>query len=232
MSVTQYRKGAAGLSIRYALAESGLGWLIVGATERGVCAIEFGKSPARLVQMLTDRFPRADLEPDVTNDWLVQVLELIKSPHKTLDLPLEIQGTAFQQQVWRALQTIPSGETRSYTEVAELVGRPAAVRAVAQACALNPVAVAIPCHRVVRRDGELSGYRWGIDRKKKLLGREKQASTHVLHLYSQQFKPSRTGLRKALTVDHQVDKARISEGIENEFCRLKQRDVLLAQVTG
>lgn len=176
MSASHYQRGAAGLTIRYAVAESWLGWLIVGATERGVCAIEFGNSPAQLTETLRGRFPRANLQPDESNGWLTDVLALIEMPGKALDLPLEIQGTAFQQQVWRVLQSIPSGETRSYTEVAAMVGRPAAVRAVAQACASNKVAVAIPCHRVVRCDGELSGYRWGTERKKKLLEREKQAS--------------------------------------------------------
>lgn len=176
MSATHYRKGAAGMSIRYALAESWLGWLIVGATERGVCAIEFGESPALLAEGLRERFPYADVQPDDSNRWLAQVLELVEMPDRVLDLPLEIYGTAFQQQVWRALQAIPGGETRSYAEVAELIGRPAAVRAVAQACASNKVAVAIPCHRIVRSDGKLSGYRWGVGRKKKLLERERQAS--------------------------------------------------------
>lgn len=128
MSATHYRKGAAGLSIRYALAESWLGWLIVGATEteRGVCAIEFGEAPAALVEVLRGRFPHAELHQDDTasNDWLAQVLALVEAPSRALELPLDIQGTAFQQQVWRALQSIPSGETRSYAEVAELVGRP------------------------------------------------------------------------------------------------------------
>lgn len=133
-----------------------------------------GNLPPSLIETLRGRFPRASLEPGDTNRWLSQVLDMVEASDKALDLPLEIQGTAFQQQVWRALQTIPSGETKSYLEVAELVGRPAAVRAVAQACASNKVAVAIPCHRVVRKGGELSGYRWGIERKRKLLEREKQ----------------------------------------------------------
>lgn len=176
MSATDYRKGAAGLTIRYAHAETSLGWLIVAATERGVCAAEFGETPAALLSGLQERFFGAELCPDATlNGWLERVLEAVETPGRTLDLPLDIQGTAFQQQVWRALQSIPSGETRSYTEVAERIGRPAAVRAVARACASNGVAVAVPCHRVVRSDGESGGYRWGAARKRELLSREAQA---------------------------------------------------------
>ncbi len=173
MSATDYRKGAAGLTIRYAHAQTSLGWLIVAATERGVCAAEFGETPAALLEGLQKRFFGAELCPDTTlNGWLEKVLEAIETPGNALDLPLDVQGTVFQQRVWRALQKVPSGETRSYAEVAERIGRPAAVRAVAQACASNKVAVAIPCHRVVRRDGELSGYRWGVERKRELLNRE------------------------------------------------------------
>ncbi len=176
MSATDYRKGAAGLTLRYAHAETSLGWLIVAATERGVCAAEFGETPAALLEGLQRRFSGAVLRPDATlNGWLEQIVGAVETPSNALNLPLDIQGTAFQQQVWRALQTIPSGQTRSYTEVAELIGRPAAVRAVARACASNEVAVAVPCHRVVRSDGELSGYRWGVERKRELLSREAQA---------------------------------------------------------
>ena len=178
MYATRYREGAPDTSIRYALAESSLGWLIVGATERGVCAVEFGASPASLLETLRARFPKAELRPDdpALKGWLEQIVAAIDTPGAALELPLEIQGTAFQEQVWRALQTIPSGETRSYVDVAKMVGRPAAVRAVAGACASNNIAVAVPCHRVVRSDGGLSGYRWGAERKKKLLEREKQAA--------------------------------------------------------
>lgn len=174
MSATHYKSGAAGLNIRYAVAQSWLGWLIVGRTEQGICAIEFGESPTQLVDRLHERFPKAELHISEGGDWLTQVLEKVEAPNKDFNLPLEIQGTAFQQQVWQALQTIPSGETRSYAEIAKQIERPAAVRAVAQACASNKVAVAIPCHRVVRSDGTLSGYKWGLERKKKLLEREKQ----------------------------------------------------------
>ena len=178
MNATRYRGGAPNTSIRYALAESSLGWLIVGATKRGVCAVEFGASPASLVETLRERFPKAELHPDnsALKGWLEQIVTAIETPGEALNLPLEIQGTAFQEQVWRALRMIPSGETRSYKDVAAMVGRPAAVRAVAGACASNKLAVAIPCHRVVRSDGGLSGYRWGAERKEKLLEREKQAA--------------------------------------------------------
>ena len=173
MSASDYRKGAAGLTIRYAHAHTSLGWLLVAATERGVCAAEFGETPAALLEGLQKRFFSADLLSDSTlNGWLEQIVSAVETPGNALDLPLDIQGTAFQQQVWRALQGIPRGETRSYAEIAERIGRPAAVRAVAGACASNGVAVAVPCHRVVRSDGELSGYRWGAERKRELLTRE------------------------------------------------------------
>ncbi len=183
MSATRYRKGAAGLTIGYAHAESSLGWLIVAATERGVCATEFGETPASLINGLQKRFFGAKLHLDTALDvWLAQIIGAVETPGSALDLPLDIRGTAFQQQVWRALQAIPSGETRSYTEVAELIGRPTASRAVAQACASNGVAVAVPCHRVVRSDGELGGYRWGAERKRQLLSRENQARRGAKHV--------------------------------------------------
>ena len=176
MSATGLPQRGAGLTICYAYAQTSLGWLIVATTERGVCAAEFGESPAALLNGLQKRFFSAELRPDDTlNGWLEQIVDAVETPGSALDLPLDIRGTAFQQQVWGALQSIPSGETRSYAEVAERIGRPAAVRAVAQACASNGVAVAVPCHRVVRSGGELSGYRWGVERKRALLEREARA---------------------------------------------------------
>jgi AraC family transcriptional regulator of adaptative response/methylated-DNA-[protein]-cysteine methyltransferase len=149
----------------------------VAATEKGVCAIFLGDDPEKLVQDLQDRFPRASLiGGDATFETLVaQVVGLVEAPQVGHDLPLDIRGTAFQERVWQALRDIPAGRTATYTEIAQRIGAPRAVRAVAQACGANPVAVAIPCHRVVRTDGNLSGYRWGVERKRQLLAREAQS---------------------------------------------------------
>lgn len=176
MTPSLYRGGAAGLQIRYALAGCFLGHVLVAATDKGICAIQFGSDPEELVEHLQTRFPGANLHrADASfNDWVSQVTAFIETPRQGLNLPLDIQGTAFQQRVWSALRTIPAGETRSYTDVANLIGKPRAVRAVASACAANKLAVAIPCHRVVRSDGNLGGYRWGLERKETLLERESQ----------------------------------------------------------
>jgi AraC family transcriptional regulator, regulatory protein of adaptative response / methylated-DNA-[protein]-cysteine methyltransferase len=174
MTPTAYRAGGAGLTIRFALGECWLGTILVAATERGVCSISLGDDADTLLRELEDRFPRAQLrgaEPDFER-WVAQVVGFVQQPSLGLDLPLDIQGTAFQQRVWQALRDIPAGSTASYTQIAERIGHPTAVRAVARACASNPLAVAIPCHRVVRTDGTLSGYRWGVERKRALLERE------------------------------------------------------------
>jgi AraC family transcriptional regulator of adaptative response/methylated-DNA-[protein]-cysteine methyltransferase len=174
MTPTAYRDGGRDTEIRFAVGQCSLGAILVAATERGVCAIQFGDDPAVLVRELQDRFPKARLEGgDAGFERLVaQVVGFVEAPAHGLDLPLDVRGTAFQERVWQALRTIPAGETASYAEIAGRVGSPKAVRAVAQACAANPVAVAIPCHRVVRTDGALSGYRWGVERKRELLARE------------------------------------------------------------
>jgi AraC family transcriptional regulator, regulatory protein of adaptative response / methylated-DNA-[protein]-cysteine methyltransferase len=174
MKPTVYREGGKGKEIRFALAPCYLGWVLVAATAAGICAIDLGGSPEELVAQLRARFPNAQLsdqDPEFAA-WVDQVLSLLEVPECGLALPLDVQGTAFQRRVWQALQQIPAGSTRTYTEVAEEIGRPTAVRAVAQACAANKIAVAIPCHRVVRSDGSLSGYRWGVERKRRLLERE------------------------------------------------------------
>jgi AraC family transcriptional regulator of adaptative response/methylated-DNA-[protein]-cysteine methyltransferase len=174
MTPSHYKNGAAGQRIRFAIADSYLGQVLVAATERGLCVIEFGDTPKELRGRLTARFPKADLhddDPDFAG-WVTQVVAFLEAPRRGLNLPLDIQGTAFQQRVWKALQTIPAGSTASYTDIAEQIGRPTAVRAVAQACAANPVAVIVPCHRVLRRNGDLSGYRGGVARKRALLNRE------------------------------------------------------------
>ena len=175
MQPRAYQKGAPEQLIRFAVTPSRLGLVLVAATDKGICAIEFGRSPETLQEQLRRRFPKAEFqEPDPHFKAMIkQVLAFLESPRKErFDLPLDIQGTAFQRQVWLALQKIPSGSTASYKEIATHIGHSQAARAVAQACAANPVAVAIPCHRVVRRNGKLGGYRWGIERKRKLLSQE------------------------------------------------------------
>jgi AraC family transcriptional regulator of adaptative response/methylated-DNA-[protein]-cysteine methyltransferase len=168
------RRGGAGASIRFAVGQASLGAVLVAATDKGVCAILLGDDPETLVRDLQDRFPRAELKGgDVDFERMVaEVVGLVEAPGQRLDLPLDIRGTAFQQKVWAALRAIPAGKTASYTEIARAIGQPKAVRAVAQACAANALAIAIPCHRVVRADGDLSGYRWGVERKRKLIDRE------------------------------------------------------------
>jgi len=168
------RRGGAGARIRFAVGEASLGAVLVAATNKGVCAIMLGDDPEALVRDLQDRFPRAELEggdPEFER-MVAQVVGLVEAPGQRLDLPLDIRGTAFQQRVWAALSAIPAGKTATYKEIAQAIGQPKAVRAVAQACGANPLAVAIPCHRVVRSDGDLSGYRWGVERKRKLIDRE------------------------------------------------------------
>jgi AraC family transcriptional regulator of adaptative response/methylated-DNA-[protein]-cysteine methyltransferase len=174
MTPSAYRGGAEGLTIRSAVAECYLGWVLVAATERGVCMIEFGDRPELLSARLAERFPGAKLcDGDAGfSETVERILRYLETPDRGLDLPLDIQGTAFQRRVWKALQEIPAGSTATYAAVARRVGSPSAVRAVARACASNPVAVAIPCHRVVGADGELRGYRWGVERKRELLHRE------------------------------------------------------------
>jgi AraC family transcriptional regulator of adaptative response/methylated-DNA-[protein]-cysteine methyltransferase len=177
MTPTSYRAGGANTEIRFAIGECSLGSILVAASDRGVCAILMGDDPDALARDLQDRFPRADLiGGDADFEQLVaRVVGLIEAPKLGLDLPLDVRGTAFQQRVWQALRKIPAGATASYSEIAARIGAPKSVRAVAQACAANALAVAIPCHRVVRNDGGLSGYRWGAERKRALLGRESNA---------------------------------------------------------
>jgi AraC family transcriptional regulator, regulatory protein of adaptative response / methylated-DNA-[protein]-cysteine methyltransferase len=174
MSPTSYRAGGADLEIRFAIGACSLGAILVAATARGVCAILLGDDPQALAHDLERRFPRAQLVgADRGFERLVaQVVALVEQPGAPSGLPLDIRGTAFQQRVWAALRQVPAGTTLSYRELAGKLGAPRAVRAVAQACAANPLAVAIPCHRVVRTDGDLSGYRWGVERKRALLDRE------------------------------------------------------------
>jgi AraC family transcriptional regulator of adaptative response/methylated-DNA-[protein]-cysteine methyltransferase len=174
MRPAAYRAGGRGATIRFAIGQSSLGAVLVAATENGVCAIEFGDAPDRLTAEFKNRFRDAELIGHDTKfaKTVARIVDLIEMPANGLDLPLDIQGTLFQQRVWQALRAIPPGETRSYAEIARAIGKPKSVRAVAQACATNPVAVAVPCHRVVRSDGAISGYRWGVARKRALLARE------------------------------------------------------------
>ncbi len=174
MTPTIYRAGGANIDIRFAIGECSLGSILVAASERGVCAILMGDDPDELARDLQDRFPRANLiGGDAKFEALVaKVVGFVEAPQLGLDLPLDVRGTAFQQRVWQALREIPAGATASYSDVANRIGAPKSVRAVAGACAANALAVAIPCHRVVRSDGGLSGYRWGVERKRALLDRE------------------------------------------------------------
>ena len=174
MTPTNFRSGGTGTSIRFAIGACSLGSILVAATAKGICAILLGDDPEALVRDLQDRFPKAQLvggDPDF-EQWVAKVVGFVEAPALGLDLPLDVRGTAFQQRVWQALRAIPAGSTASYTDIAQRLGMPKAVRAVAQACASNTIAVAIPCHRVVRTDGALSGYQWGIERKRALLDRE------------------------------------------------------------
>ena len=171
MTPSRYKAGGAQTRIRFAIGACSLGSLLVAASPLGLCAILLGDDPQALVRDLQDRFPKAELlggDADF-EAWMAQVVGFVDEPWRGLDLPLDVRGTAFQQRVWQALQRVPPGTTVSYAEVAERIGAPRAVRAVAGACAANPLAVAIPCHRVVRTDGAVSGYRWGVERKRALL---------------------------------------------------------------
>ena len=177
MTPTNFRDGGANTLIHFAIGECSLGSILVAKSARGVCAVLLGDDPLLLVRDLQDQFPKADIVGDESGyeELVAKVIGLIEKPSVGLDLPLDIRGTAFQQRVWKALQQIPLGSTASYADIAKTIGMPKAVRAVAQACASNHIAVAIPCHRVIKNDGGLSGYRWGVERKRTLLEREAHA---------------------------------------------------------
>ena len=174
MTPCQFRDGGAGVAIQYAVAECSLGLVLVAGTARGICSVRFGDDAPSLVNELHASFPRASVAkagPDF-NGWLNAVVHGIDHSAAPVDLPLDIQGTAFQTRIWKALREIPPGSTTTYAELARRIGSPKAVRAVGSACGANPVAVLVPCHRVVRSDGGISGYRWGVERKRELLRRE------------------------------------------------------------
>jgi AraC family transcriptional regulator of adaptative response/methylated-DNA-[protein]-cysteine methyltransferase len=175
MAPGAFRAGGRGQRIRFAVAQCALGAILVAESARGLCAIALGDEPEPLVRQLQDQFPQAQL---VGGDaaferHVAQVIGFVEQPRIGLELPLDVRGTAFQQRVWQALRQVPAGSTVSYADIARRIGQPRATRAVARACAANTLAVAIPCHRVVRSDGALSGYRWGVERKAQLLGRER-----------------------------------------------------------
>lgn len=174
MTPAQYKRGGAGMQIAHAVVPCALGNLLVAATERGVCVVRLGDDPVELSATLRREFPAAELCRDTASlsRWVGPILAYLDGQPQPLDLPVDVQATAFQRRVWQALKQIPYGTTRSYSEVAAMIGQPTAARAVATACASNPVALVIPCHRVVRESGELGGYRWGIERKQKLLAME------------------------------------------------------------
>jgi AraC family transcriptional regulator of adaptative response/methylated-DNA-[protein]-cysteine methyltransferase len=177
MTPAVYRRGGADMNITYTIVESVLGRLLVAATERGLCAVRVGDSDEELAAELFSEFQAAEIHRDVSatlDDSIKEILRHLEGQQTSLDLPLDVQATAFQSRVWEQLRRIPHGAVRTYSEVASAIGQPQAVRAVASACAANPVAFVTPCHRVIRQDGSLGGYRWGIERKQRLLAQERE----------------------------------------------------------
>ncbi len=174
MTPATYRNGGRQTAVRYTIVPCALGRLLLAATERGICAVSLGNRDADMEAFLADEFPAAERTRDDTAlaDWVSEVVRHLAGEQPHLDLPLDVRATAFQWRVWQELRRIPYGQTRTYTEVAAAIGQPSAVRAVARACATNPASVVIPCHRVVREDGDLAGYRWGLERKRKLIAGE------------------------------------------------------------
>jgi AraC family transcriptional regulator of adaptative response/methylated-DNA-[protein]-cysteine methyltransferase len=175
MSPSTYRAGGAGMHIGFSIVPVPLGQVLIAATEHGVCSVKLGDQPSALERDLRREYPAAQIHRDdqPRSSWVEAIVEHLRGKGASLDLPIDVQATAFQWKVWRALQRIPAGETRAYAEVARAIGRPKAVRAVARACATNPVALVVPCHRVIQSDGGLGGYRWGTHRKERLLANEK-----------------------------------------------------------
>lgn len=175
---TPFKKGAAGLTIHYATRNSVSGWVLVATTEQGICGIDIAPEPQILIERLQQRFYKAQRieAPHQLSEWLNRVISKLHNPAQSVDLPLDLLGTAFQQRVWQALQDIPMGQTTTYSELANRLGQASAIRAVAKACASNDIAILIPCHRVVGKDGQLRGYRWGLDLKQCLLRQEQRAA--------------------------------------------------------
>lgn len=171
MTPSAFKKGGAQQTIRFGIGECSLGSILVGATDKGICLLTMSDDPQELVEDLQERFKNANLigGDKQFEKWMAKVISFVDRPSKSFDLPLDIQGTAFQKRVWEALRTIPFGKTATYADVAKKIGKPTSMRAVANACGANNIAVIIPCHRVIRTDGTISGYRWGVERKKRLL---------------------------------------------------------------
>jgi AraC family transcriptional regulator of adaptative response/methylated-DNA-[protein]-cysteine methyltransferase len=175
MTPSAYQKGGKGMKLNYTIAKSPLGKVLVAATEKGVSAVYLGGAESALLAELRAEYPRAEIAPAAQSyqRWVGEIVRQIEGRPSSVELPLDVQGTAFQRRVWQELQRIPRGTTRTYTQVAQSLGRPRAVRAVARACATNPVSIVVPCHRVIRQDGNLAGYRWGLSRKEQLLAAER-----------------------------------------------------------
>jgi AraC family transcriptional regulator, regulatory protein of adaptative response / methylated-DNA-[protein]-cysteine methyltransferase len=178
MTPATYRKGGKGMKIGYSIAKSPLGKVLVAVTERGVSAVYLGDIEGKLIAELRDEYPRAEIAPAAHSyqRWVREIVQRIEGKAVHMELPLDVQATAFQRRVWQELQRIPRGATRTYSQVARALGQPKAVRAVARACATNPVSIVVPCHRVIREDGNLAGYRWGLSRKEQLLKQERGAA--------------------------------------------------------
>jgi AraC family transcriptional regulator of adaptative response/methylated-DNA-[protein]-cysteine methyltransferase len=178
MTPATYQKGGKGMKIGYTVTKSPLGKVLVAATERGVSAVYLGDAENALVAELRDEYPRAEISPaaDADQKWVKEIVQRIDGKQPRMELPLDLQATAFQRRVWQELQRIPRGKTSTYSQVARALGKPKAIRAVARACATNPVSIVVPCHRVIREDGALAGYRWGLSRKEQLLEKERAAS--------------------------------------------------------
>ncbi len=176
MTPATYRRGGKGMQIRYTITDSLLGRLLIAATEKGICAVSLGDSDSSLTNSLTKEYPNAEIAQDKSElgKWVREFLRHLDGKQPQLNLPVDVQATAFQRRVWEELRRIPYGATKSYGEIARMIGKPTATRAVARACATNPVALVVPCHRVVREDGNLGGYRWGLTRKRALLEKEKK----------------------------------------------------------
>lgn len=178
MTPATYRKGGAGARIVHTLRPCALGQMLVAATERGICFVAFGADADALLGELSHEFPAAEIGPaaGILSGWVDEVVRRVEGRAPSADLPLDVRATAFQRKVWRALTAIPRGETRTYAQIAAGLGQPTAYRAVARACATNPASIVIPCHRAIREDGTLAGYRWGLDRKQRLLETEREAA--------------------------------------------------------